>query len=61
MEFFVSGNSERNRFERDISMFAIRVTRVAEQVDAPDLKSCLTKVGYGFDSRLGYTIFYNAL
>jgi hypothetical protein len=27
---------------------------VAEQVDAQDLKSCLPKGGYGFDSRLGY-------
>jgi hypothetical protein len=30
------------------------VTLVAEQVDAQDLKSCLQKCGYGFDSRLGY-------
>jgi hypothetical protein len=29
-------------------------TLVAEQVDAQDLKSCLQKCGYGFDSRLGY-------
>ena len=29
-------------------------TLVAEQVDAQDLKSCLPKGGYGFDSRLGY-------
>ena len=29
-------------------------TRVAEQVDAQDLKSCFPKRKYGFDSRLGY-------
>jgi hypothetical protein len=34
--------------------FFLRITLVAEQVDAQDLKSCLQKCGYGFDSRLGY-------
>ena len=34
--------------------FFFEVTLVAEQVDAQDLKSCLQKCGYGFDSRLGY-------
>jgi hypothetical protein len=31
------------------------LTRVAEQVDAQDLKSCRPKGLYGFDSRPGYT------
>ena len=34
--------------------FFLTLTLVAEQVDAQDLKSCLQKCGYGFDSRLGY-------
>jgi hypothetical protein len=34
--------------------FFLHHTLVAELVDAQDLKSCLQKCGYGFDSRLGY-------
>jgi hypothetical protein len=30
---------------------------VAELVDAQDLKSCLPKGEYGFDSRLGHLVF----
>ena len=36
-------------------------TLVAEQVDAQDLKSCLPKGEYGFDSRLGYKLKINSL
>ena len=33
-------------------------TRVAEQVDAQDLKSCFPQRKYGFDSRPGYDLIF---
>jgi hypothetical protein len=53
----VAGSSPvfRSEFSRlKWENFFLRLTLVAEQVDAQDLKSCLPKGGYGFDSRLGY-------
>ncbi len=35
-------------------IFCFKVAPVAELVDAQDLKSCLPKGEYGFDSRLGH-------
>ena len=34
-----------------------RITRVAELVDAQDLKSCFPQRKYGFNSRPGYHLF----
>ena len=48
---FRSAIPSRRRRE---GIFILTFTLVAEQVDAQDLKSCLQKCGYGFDSRLGY-------
>ena len=35
-----------------------RVARVAEQVDAQDLKSCCQQWQYGFDSRPGHKMYW---
>jgi hypothetical protein len=52
----VAGSSPVFRSESPASSgLFFEFTLVAEQVDAQDLKSCLQKCGYGFDSRLGYT------